>query len=358
MLKEIHEQPRAIADTLAERVANGRLLEAAFGPAATEIFKKVEHVHIIACGTSYHSGVVARYFIEQICKLPCTVEIASEYRYRNPVVPKNSLFVTISQSGETADTLAALRLAKQAGYLSSLAICNVPESSLVRESELVMLTRAGPEIGVASTKAFTTQVAALGMLVVALAKGRTADAERERSLVQRLIEIPSMVEKTLALDPIIYDLAKRFADKHHTLFLGRGALSAIAMEGALKLKEISYIHAEAYAAGELKHGPLALVDADMPVITVAPNNDLLEKLKSNLMEVRARGGELIVFADPDSGITPSEGVTVITMPKHVSYFQAPIVYTIPLQLLAYHVAILKGTDVDQPRNLAKSVTVE
>jgi glutamine---fructose-6-phosphate transaminase (isomerizing) len=358
MLKEIHEQPRAVADTLAERVANGRLLEAAFGPAATEIFKKTEHVHIIACGTSYHSGVVARYFIEQICKIPCTVEIASEYRYRNPVVPRNSLFVTISQSGETADTLAALRLAKQAGYLSSLAICNVPESSLVRESELVMLTRAGPEIGVASTKAFTTQLTALSMLVIALAKGRTADAERERSLVQRLIEIPAVIEKTLALDPVIYDLAKRFADKHHSLFLGRGALSAIAMEGALKLKEISYIHAEAYAAGELKHGPLALVDADMPVITVAPNNDLLEKLKSNLQEVRARGGELIVFADPESGIEPSDGVTVINMPKHVSYFQAPIVYTIPLQLLAYHVAILKGTDVDQPRNLAKSVTVE
>jgi glucosamine--fructose-6-phosphate aminotransferase (isomerizing) len=358
MLKEIHEQPRAVADTLAERVANGRLLEAAFGPAATEIFKRVEHVHIIACGTSYHSGVVARYFIEQICKVPCTVEIASEYRYRNPVVPKNSLFVTISQSGETADTLAALRLAKQAGYLSSLAICNVPESSLVRESELVMLTRAGPEIGVASTKAFTTQLTALSMLVIALAKQRTTDAERERSLVQRLIEIPAVIEKTLSLDPIIYDLAKRFADKHHALFLGRGALSAIAMEGALKLKEISYIHAEAYAAGELKHGPLALVDADMPVITVAPNNDLLEKLKSNLMEVRARGGELIVFADPESGIEPSDGVTVINMPKHVSYFQAPIVYTVPLQLLAYHVAILKGTDVDQPRNLAKSVTVE
>jgi glucosamine--fructose-6-phosphate aminotransferase (isomerizing) len=358
MLKEIHEQPRAIADTLAERVANGRLLEAAFGPAATAVFAKVEHVHIIACGTSYHSGVVARYFIEQICKLPCTVEIASEYRYRNPVVPKNSLFVTISQSGETADTLAALRLAKQAGYLSSLAICNVPESSLVRESELVMLTRAGPEIGVASTKAFTTQVAALAMLVIALAKNRTADAERERNLVQRLVEIPALVEKTLTLDPVIHQLAKRFADKHHTLFLGRGALSAIAMEGALKLKEISYIHAEAYAAGELKHGPLALVDADMPVITVAPNNDLLEKLKSNLMEVRARGGELIVFADPESGIEPSDGVTVIQMPKHVSYFQAPIVYTVPLQLLAYHVAILKGTDVDQPRNLAKSVTVE
>jgi glucosamine--fructose-6-phosphate aminotransferase (isomerizing) len=358
MLKEIHEQPRAVADTLAERVANGRLLEAAFGPAATEISKRVEHVHIIACGTSYHSGVVARYFIEQICKVPCTVEIASEYRYRNPVVPKNSLFVTISQSGETADTLAALRLAKQAGYLSSLAICNVPESSLVRESELVMLTRAGPEIGVASTKAFTTQLTALSMLVIALAKQRTTDAERERSLVQRLIEIPAVIEKTLSLDPIIYDLAKRFADKHHALFLGRGALSAIAMEGALKLKEISYIHAEAYAAGELKHGPLALVDADMPVITVAPNNDLLEKLKSNLMEVRARGGELIVFADPESGIEPSDGVTVINMPKHVSYFQAPIVYTVPLQLLAYHVAILKGTDVDQPRNLAKSVTVE
>jgi glucosamine--fructose-6-phosphate aminotransferase (isomerizing) len=358
MLKEIHEQPRAVADTLAERVANGRLLEAAFGPAATEIFKRTEHVHIIACGTSYHSGVVARYFIEQICKLPCTVEIASEYRYRNPVVPKNSLFVTISQSGETADTLAALRLAKQAGYLSSLAICNVPESSLVRESELVMLTRAGPEIGVASTKAFTTQLTALSMLVIALAKHHTADAERERSLVQRLIEIPALIEKTLTLDSVIYDLAKRFADKQHALFLGRGALHPIAMEGALKLKEISYIHAEAYPAGELKHGPLALVDAEMPVITVAPNNDLLEKLKSNLMEVRARGGELIVFADPDSGFISSDGVTVIQMPKHVSYFQAPAVYTVPLQLLAYHVAILKGTDVDQPRNLAKSVTVE
>ncbi len=358
MLKEIHEQPRAVADTLAERVANGRLLEAAFGPAATEIFKRTEHVHIIACGTSYHSGVVARYFIEQICKLPCTVEIASEYRYRNPVVPKNSLFVTISQSGETADTLAALRLAKQAGYLSSLAICNVPESSLVRESELVMLTRAGPEIGVASTKAFTTQLTALSMLVIALAKHHTADAERERSLVQRLIEIPALIEKTLTLDSVIYDLAKRFADKQHALFLGRGALHPIAMEGALKLKEISYIHAEAYPAGELKHGPLALVDAEMPVITVAPNNDLLEKLKSNLQEVRARGGELIVFADPDSGFESSDGVTVIQMPKHVSYFQAPAVYTVPLQLLAYHVAILKGTDVDQPRNLAKSVTVE
>ncbi len=358
MLKEIHEQPRAVAQTLEERVANGKLLEAAFGPAATEIFKRTQAVHIVACGTSYHAGVVARYFVEQICKLPCNVEIASEYRYRSPVVQPHTLFVTISQSGETADTLAALRLAKQAGYLAALSICNVPESSLVRESELVMLTRAGPEIGVASTKAFTTQLAALNMLVIALAKHHGADAERERGLVQRLVEIPGLIEKTLTLDPVLKELAKRFADKHHALFLGRGALYPIALEGALKLKEISYIHAEAYAAGELKHGPLALVDSDMPVITVAPNNDLLEKLKSNLMEVRARGGELIVFADPESGIKESDGVTVIEMPKHVSYVQAPAVYTVPLQLLAYHVAILRGTDVDQPRNLAKSVTVE
>jgi glucosamine--fructose-6-phosphate aminotransferase (isomerizing) len=286
------------------------------------------------------------------------VEIASEYRYRNPVVPKNTLFVSVSQSGETADTLAALRLAKEGGYLSQLAICNVPESSLVRESELVMLTRAGPEIGVASTKAFTTQLAALNMLVIALAKFHGTDAERERGLVQKLLGIPSLIEATLKLDPVVRELATRFVDKQHALFLGRGAMHAIAMEGALKLKEISYIHAEAYAAGELKHGPLALVDHDMPVITVAPNNDLLEKLKSNLQEVRARGGELIVFADPEANMKDSDGVTVIEMPRHVSYFQAPAVYTIPLQLLAYHVAILKGTDVDQPRNLAKSVTVE
>ncbi len=358
MLKEIHEQPLAIANTLQERVANGRLLEAAFGPAATEVFKRTRNVQIVACGTSYHAAAIARYFIEQICKVPCSVDIASEYRYRNPLVLPDSLFVTISQSGETADTLAALRLAKQSGYLSTLSICNVPESSLVRESELVMLTRAGPEIGVASTKAFTTQLAALGMLVVALAKHNGSDAERERTLVSRLIELPALVERTLALDPVIHKLAERFADKHHALFLGRGALYPVALEGALKLKEISYIHAEGYPAGELKHGPLALVDADMPVITVAPNNDLLEKLKSNLMEVRARGGELIVFADPESDIRPSEGVTVIEMPKHVSYFQALVVYTVPLQLLSYHVAILKGTDVDQPRNLAKSVTVE
>jgi len=358
MLKEIHEQPLAIANTLQERVANGRLLEAAFGPAATEVFKRTQNVHIVACGTSYHAAATARYFIEQICKVPCHVDIASEYRYRSPLVPSNSLFVTISQSGETADTLAALRLAKQSGYLSTLSICNVPESSLVRESELVMLTRAGPEIGVASTKAFTTQLAALGMLVVALARHNGSDAERERTLVTRLVELPGLLEKTLELDPVIHKLAERFADKNHALFLGRGALYPVALEGALKLKEISYIHAEGYPAGELKHGPLALVDADMPVIAVAPNNDLLEKLKSNLMEVRARGGELIVFADPEAGIHASDGVTVIAMPKHISYFQSPAVYTVPLQLLAYHVAILKGTDVDQPRNLAKSVTVE
>ena len=358
MLKEIHEQPRAIADTLAERVAHGRLLEAAFGPAATEVFARTACVHLVACGTSFHAASVARYFIEQICRIPCAVDIASEYRYRNPLVPPNTLLVTISQSGETADTLAALRLARQSGYLSTLAICNVPESSLVRESELVMLTRAGPEIGVASTKAFTTQLTALAMLTIALARHQGGDAEREQGLVTRLVELPGVIEKVLTLDPLIHRLAERFADKHHTLFLGRGALYPIAMEGALKLKEISYIHAESYPAGELKHGPLALVDADMPVIAVAPNNDLLEKLKSNLMEVRARGGELIVFADPESGLQPSDGVTVIEMPKHVTYFQAPAVYTVPLQLLAYHVAILKGTDVDQPRNLAKSVTVE
>ncbi len=358
MLKEIHEQPLALANTLQERVANGRLLEAAFGPAATQVFQRTDSVHIVACGTSFHAGIVARYFIEQVCRIPCRVEIASEYRYRNPVVQKNSLLVTISQSGETADTLAAMRLGKQLGYLATLAICNVPESSLVREADLVMLTRAGPEIGVASTKAFTTQLTALGMLVIALARHNGADAESERGLVNRLIELPGMVEQTLQLDPVIKQLAHRFAEKQHALFLGRGALHAVALEGALKLKEISYIHAEAYAAGELKHGPLALVDADMPVITVAPNNELLEKLKSNLMEVRARGGELYVFADPDSGFQSSDGVHVILMPRHVSYFQAPIVYTVPLQLLAYHVAILRGTDVDQPRNLAKSVTVE
>lgn len=358
MLKEIHEQPRAVAQTLEERVVGGRLLEAAFGPAAVEALRKVRAVQIVACGTSFHAGCVARYFIEQLARMPCWVDIASEFRYRQPVVPPDTLFVTISQSGETADTLAALRLAREQGYLATLAICNVPESSLVRESDLVMLTRAGPEIGVASTKAFTTQLAALGLLVVALAKQAGIDREREAQLVNRLIEVPGHLEAALGLDEAVRAMAERIKDKHHALFLGRGAMFPIAQEGALKLKEISYIHAEAYAAGELKHGPLALVDADMPVIAVAPNNDLLEKLRSNLEEVRARGGELYVFADPESGIEPSAGVHVITMPRHVTYLQAPIVYAVPLQLLAYHVAVLRGTDVDQPRNLAKSVTVE
>lgn len=357
MLKEIHEQPQAVAHTLEGRIGNGRLLEATFGHKAEEIFDKTDAVHLVACGTSYHAGVIARYLIEELCALPCMVEIASEYRYRHPVVPRNTLFVTISQSGETADTLAALRAAKEMGYLSTLAICNVAESSLVRESDLVLMTRAGPEIGVASTKAFTTQLAALSMLTIALAKRNGLDTEREEKLVRQLETLPGLLEKTLGLDDQIQRLSEEFAEKHHALFLGRGAHYPIAMEGALKLKEISYIHAEAYPAGELKHGPLALVDADMPVVTIAPNNDLLEKLKSNLQEVRARGGELYVFADPASGLETENGVHVLSMP-HAEALQAPIVYTIPLQLLAYHVAVLKGTDVDQPRNLAKSVTVE
>jgi glucosamine--fructose-6-phosphate aminotransferase (isomerizing) len=358
MLKEIHEQPRAIAQTLEERIAGGRLLDAAFGPAAQQVFARTKAVHIAACGTSYHAGVVACHFIEEICRIPARIEIASEYRSRNPVVTPDTLFVTISQSGETADTLAALRAAREAGYLSTLTICNVAESTMVRDSELVLLTRAGPEIGVASTKAFTTQLTALGMLVVALAKNRGLGAEQERLLVAQLLQLPGLVESALKLDSTIQTLAEVFADKRHALFLGRGPLHAIAMEGALKLKEISYIHAEAYAAAELKHGPLALVDEDMPVIAVAPNNELLEKLKSNLQEVRARGGKLFVFADPAARLESTDGVTVIKMPGETTAFQAPIVYTVPLQLLAYHVAVLKGTDVDQPRNLAKSVTVE
>jgi glucosamine--fructose-6-phosphate aminotransferase (isomerizing) len=357
MLKEIHEQPRAIAQTLEERVAGGKLLDAAFGPAAQQVFKKTKAVHIAACGTSYHAGLAACYFIEQICKIPARVEISSEYRYRDPVITPDTLFVTISQSGETADTLAALRNAKRAPYLSTLTICNVAESSMVRESDLVLLTRAGPEIGVASTKAFTTQLTALAMLTIALAKNQVGMAE-ERDLVSQLLQLPGLIEKTLKLDGVIQELAESFADKHHALFLGRGPLHAIAMEGALKLKEISYIHAEGYAAAELKHGPLALVDEDMPVVAVAPNNELLEKLKSNLHEVRARGGQLFVFADPKAGMHSEDGVTVIELPAPATALQAPIVFAIPMQLLAYHVAVLKGTDVDQPRNLAKSLTVE
>jgi glucosamine--fructose-6-phosphate aminotransferase (isomerizing) len=357
MLKEIYEQPLAISQTLEERTAGGKLLEAAFGPKASVIFERVRSVHIAACGTSYHAGLIAAHFIEHICRIPARVEIASEYRYRNPVVSADTLFVTISQSGETADTLAALRKAGQAGYLATLSVCNIAESTMVRASDLVLLTRAGPEIGVASTKAFTTQLTALAMLTVALAK-RGSAAAQERELVSQLLQLPGLVEKTLKLDPAIQQLAECFADKRHALFLGRGPLQAIALEGALKLKEISYIHAEGYAAGELKHGPLALVDEHMPVIAVAPSNELLEKLKSNLHEVRARGGKLFVFADPDAGMRSEEGITVLQMPAHATALQSAVVFAVPMQLLAYHVAVLKGTDIDQPRNLAKSVTVE
>jgi glucosamine--fructose-6-phosphate aminotransferase (isomerizing) len=357
MLKEIHEQPNAVAQTLEGRVAATGLLDAAFGPAAQAVFGKVRAVHIAACGTSYHAGLVASYLIESYCRIPARVEVASEYRYREPVITPETLFVTISQSGETADTLAALRNARKAGYLATLTICNVAESSMVRESELVLLTRAGPEIGVASTKAFTTQLTALAMLTIALLK-HGVHAALEQSLVTQLMHVPALLENTLTLDARIAALAESFAHKHHALFLGRGPLQAIALEGALKLKEISYIHAEGYAAAELKHGPLALIDEDMPVVAVAPNNELIEKLKSNLQEVKARGGQLFVFADPETHIQSEDGVSVIEMPEHSTALQAPMVFAIPMQLLAYHVAVLKGTDVDQPRNLAKSLTVE
>jgi glucosamine--fructose-6-phosphate aminotransferase (isomerizing) len=317
----------------------------------------VQGVHIIACGTSYHAGMIGRYWLESLAGIPCSVEVASEFRYRRPVVRRNSLVVTISQSGETADTLAGLKEAKQLGFGHSLAICNVPESSIVRESELVLMTRAGPEIGVASTKAFTTQLTALMLLVIALGRRFDLKPETETALVRQLLELPRKMEQVLHLNEEIKLLSEQFADKHHALFLGRGAQYPVAMEGALKLKEISYIHAEAYPAGELKHGPLALVDAEMPVIAVAPNNELLEKLKSNLQEVRARGGQLIVFADTHSDVAATPGVQVVDVAP-VDDSISPIIYTVPLQLLAYHVAVLKGTDVDQPRNLAKSVTVE
>ncbi|HET6724378.1 MAG TPA: glutamine--fructose-6-phosphate transaminase (isomerizing) [Gammaproteobacteria bacterium] len=359
MLKEIFEQPHAVADTLAERIGDGQVLEAAFGHRAGEIFEQAKGVHIVACGTSYHAALVARYQIEQLAGLPCNVEIASEYRYRAPVVAPGTLFVSVSQSGETADTLAALRAAKDnANYCGTLAICNVPESSLVRESGLTLMTRAGPEIGVASTKAFTTQLAAFTLLALTLARRQGLKPNAEADCVEQLKSLPALIEAVLKLDADIQTLAERFVEKRHTLFLGRGVHYPIAMEGALKLKEISYIHAEAYAAGELKHGPLALVDADMPVVAVAPNDQLLEKLKSNLQEVRARGGELIVFADPKAGMRETTGVTVIHLPEHTGELIDPVLYTIPLQLLAYHVAVMKGTDVDKPRNLAKSVTVE
>jgi glutamine---fructose-6-phosphate transaminase (isomerizing) len=359
MLKEINEQPQAVAETLEERITHERMLTAAFGPMAEEMLASVRAVHIVACGTSYHAGMIARYQIERLAGIPCSVEIASEYRYRDPVVPEGTLFVSISQSGETADTLAALRLARQRGYLETLAICNVPESSLVRESGLVLMTRAGPEIGVASTKAFTTQLTALALLAIGLAKsGGRLDAGAEAAHVEALAAVPAQIEAALALDGDIRTLAESLVNRHHALFVGRGVHYPVAMEGALKLKEISYIHAEGYAAGELKHGPLALVDEDMPIVAVAPNDALIDKLRSNLEEVRARGGELIVFADPEADMSPAPGVSVITLPRHASELTAPILFTVPLQLLAYHVAVLKGTDVDKPRNLAKSVTVE
>ncbi|RMG29003.1 MAG: glutamine--fructose-6-phosphate transaminase (isomerizing) [Gammaproteobacteria bacterium] len=355
MQKEIFEQPAVIAETLEGRVHRGRLLEESFGHEARALLDRTQGVHIIACGTSYHAGLVARYWLEEV-GVPCMVEVASEYRYRKVVVPPGTLFVTISQSGETADTLAAQRGARGAGYLGSLTICNVPESSLVRESDVALMTRAGPEIGVASTKAFTTQLVALRLLTLALAKRRGLDADTERAWVEEFNALPRQVEVALALDEAIRGMAEAFADRDNALFLGRGAFWPIAMEGALKLKEISYIHAEAYPAGELKHGPLALVDERMPVVCALPNDPLLEKVLSNLQEVRARGGELFLFSDQQVQID-LDRYRALTL-ADICPGTAPIVYTVPLQLLAYHVAVLRGTDVDQPRNLAKSVTVE
>ncbi len=357
MLKEIYEQPVAIAETLEGRFINNRLQELAFGYNAGEIFDKIKAVQILACGTSYHAGLVARYWFEELAKVPCQVEVASEFRYRHPVLLPDTLIVTISQSGETADTLAALQEAKKLGAKYSLAICNVPESSLVRESDLVMMTHAGPEIGVASTKAFTTQLVTLMLLVIAVGRRFQLTPQIEQSITAQLFSLPREVEGVLKLDNEIKCLSEQFAEKEHALFLGRGTHYPIAMEGALKLKEISYIHAEAYPAGELKHGPLALIDGDMPVITVAPNNSLLEKLKSNMQEVSARGGQLIVFMDETLVPAADANMQIIKVPP-VGNEISPILYTIPLQLLSYHVAVLKGTDVDQPRNLAKSVTVE
>lgn len=357
MLKEIHEQPVVVRNTLKDRLGESGLTRDAFGKEADAILSKVKHVQIVACGTSYHAGMTARYWLEQYANVSCNVEIASEFRYRKSVVHADSLLITISQSGETADTLAALRLAKELGYNASLAICNVPGSSLVRESDLAFMTQAGAEIGVASTKAFTTQLTAFLMLTLALGEYNGMAAQDKQDIVNALHSLPAKLEETLTITQGIEDLAEEFADKHHSLFLGRGDQYPIAMEGALKLKEISYIHAEAYASGELKHGPLALIDEEMPVIVVAPNNELLEKLKSNVEEVRARGGIMYVFADKDARFAGDETMRVIDVP-HCDAPIAPIVYTLPLQLLSYYVALIKGTDVDQPRNLAKSVTVE
>ena len=358
MQKEIFEQPQALINTLEGRITHDSVIVDSIGVHATEILSKVQHVQIVACGTSYNSGMAARYWFEAIGGVSCDVEIASEFRYRKFVTRPNSLLITLSQSGETADTLAALRLAKEKGYMAAMAICNVAGSSLVRESDIAFMTRAGTEIGVASTKAFTTQLAAMLILVASIGKlqGRI-DAAQEKEIVHALHALPAQIKQALECESAVEALAKDFADKHHTLFLGRGEFYPIALEAALKLKEISYIHAEAYAAGELKHGPLALIDSDMPVVVVAPNNELLEKLKSNIEEVRARGGLLYVFADKESEFEGDDTMKVITLP-HVSEIVAPIYYTVPMQLLAYHVALIKGTDVDQPRNLAKAVTVE
>ncbi|KGQ30627.1 glutamine--fructose-6-phosphate transaminase (isomerizing) [Gallibacterium anatis] len=358
MQKEIFEQPTAIINTLEGRIAHDSVIVESIGSKAKSILENVKHVQIVACGTSYNSGMVARYWFEALAGVSCDVEIASEFRYRKFVTRPNSLLLTLSQSGETADTLAALRLAKEKGYMAAMTICNVAGSSLVRESDLAFMTRAGVEIGVASTKAFTTQLVSMLMLVVAIGKlNGSISPEKEKEIVQALHTVPTDIEKALVFDKQIEKLAEDFAEKHNALFLGRGEFYPIAMEAALKLKEISYIHAEAYAAGELKHGPLALIDADMPVIVVAPNNDLLEKVKSNIEEVRARGGQLYVFADAEAGFQDSDNMKIITMPK-VNEITAPIYYTVPMQLLSYYVAIIKGTDVDQPRNLAKAVTVE
>lgn len=356
MMKEIYEQPKVIRACLEGRMSDNKVLTSCFG-ADSGFLKQIENIHIVACGTSYHAGMVAKYWLEELAGLPCSVEVASEYRYRKVAVPKNTLFLTLSQSGETADTLAALRMAKKLGYLTTLAICNVPSSTLVRESELTLLTNAGAEIGVASTKAFTTQLTALLLTSVAIAVENGLSAQEESNLVDAMRALPAYVESALAEDEHIRKIADRFANKHNALFLGRGAMFPIALEGSLKLKEISYIHAEAYPAGELKHGPLALVDEDMPIITLVPHNDMLDKLKSNMQEVSARGGELYVFADKNTELHQESHITFTEVPK-VDTILEPIVHTIPLQLLSYHVAVVKGTDVDQPRNLAKSVTVE
>jgi len=362
MHKEIFEQPQAVIDTLEGRVTKDTVLTSAFGHQAENVFKTVNQIQIIACGTSYHSGLVAKYWFEDIIGLPCHVEVASEYRYRNPVIQDGTLFVTISQSGETADTLAALQQIKKNKTkfsIPTLTICNVPESSLTRESDLIFLTHAGPEIGVASTKAFTTQLVALSLLLTSVGKTLSLmNADQERKIVQGLLKLPGLVKQALAHEDEIQEIANCFADKDNALFLGRGTMYPIAMEGALKLKEVSYIHAEAYPAGELKHGPLALIDEQIPVVAIAPKDDLLEKLKSNLQEVKARGGQMIVFEDEESDVSSESEFKVVKTTTNVGRITAPITFNIPLQLLSYHVALIKGTDVDQPRNLAKSVTVE